>query len=178
MGRQRRIVRWNIWMTAAKWCLTAYQLQSSFNCHLHQHGDGRVMEGNLCFCAWWRWRQRGERPTDERIHTHVHKGIACVWEYVISHTRKKRTTLSEKMRGSWDEDESNTVYTLNTFKTPHIHSCVSAPPPFQQFSWRISASQIVEFYDHVQIKSSSNMSMLWQIEASLDMRDVIRTSWR
>lgn len=121
MGWQRHTARWNIWMTAAKWCLTADQLQSSFNCHLHQHGDGWVMEGNLCFCAWWRWRQSGERPTDERNHTHTHvcKGSACVCVSFLIHV-KKRTTMSERMRGSWDEDESNTVYTLNTLQT-HFH---------------------------------------------------------
>lgn len=88
-----------------------------------------VISINMGMGEWWREicvfvhdgdGGRGER--DEQMsaitHTRVQGERMCVC--VISHTRKKRTTLYERMRGSWDEDESNTVYTLNTLQT-HFH---------------------------------------------------------
>lgn len=50
----------DIWMTETKWCLTANQLGSGFNCHLCQHGNriGRA----VCECVW---KRKDEREKDE-----------------------------------------------------------------------------------------------------------------
>lgn len=64
-------------MTAAKWCLTTNQLQSGFNCHLHQHQGGRVMEEKCMFFSMcmmeMRWMERvhGQREAETDEHAHA-----------------------------------------------------------------------------------------------------------
>lgn len=171
------VVRWNIWMTVAKWCLTTNQLQGGFNCHLHQLGDVRVMEENVSFFSMcmmeMRWVETvhdGERQRQMSMLTQVHTGRTIFpkkWQYCL----RRGAPVP-----SCDEDESNYVLTWRRF----IIQPRSLSP---KCSWRILVSQnvqshfcniVVVWWNNIQTKPPLNMSMLWQTVASLDSLYIIR----